>query len=101
MKLLRTFPVLITGIVTTVSLTGASYAQTHLWGDGALPYEGRISEAWYYSPFSSNVAGNTLNAISWDGAAPGTRWHIRGMSIDAAGTQVRAMLAGRPAIGRW
>ena len=96
-KLLRTFPVMILAIVAAVSLTGAAFAQTHPCGDGALPYEGdwsttggtllegRISEAWCYSPFSSGVEDNTLNAMSWDGAALGTQWHIWGMSIDAAG----------------
>jgi len=96
-KLLRMFSVMILAVVTVVSLTGVASAQTHPCGDGALPYEGswtapgggllegRISEAWCYSPFSPGQPGNTLNAESWDGAALGTQWKISGMSIDAAG----------------
>jgi hypothetical protein len=96
-KLLRMFSVMILAVVTAVSLTGIASAQTHPCGDGALPYEGswtapgggllegRISEAWCYSPFSPGQQGNTLNAESWDGAALGTQWKISGMSIDAAG----------------
>lgn len=96
MKLLRMFPMMILAIVMTVSLTGAAFAQTHPCEDG-LPFEGswsttagtllegRISEAWCYSPFFSGVAGNTLNSESWDGGTLGTQWKIWGMSIDAAG----------------
>ena len=97
MKLLRTFPVMMLAIVTAVFMTGAAYAQTHPCGEGALPYEGswtapgggllegRISEAWCYSPFSPGETGNTLNAESWDNATLGTQWKVWGMSIDAAG----------------
>jgi hypothetical protein len=96
-KLLRMFPVMILAIVTAVTLTGAALAQTHPCGEGALPFEGawtapgggllegRISEAWCYSPFSPGQPGNTLNAQSWDGAALGTQWKVWGMSIDATG----------------
>ena len=96
-KLLRTFPMMVLAVVAMVSLTGDAYAQSHPCGDGGLPYEGswtapgggllegRISEAWCYSPFYSGVTGNTLNAESWDGATLGTQWKIWGMSIDAAG----------------
>ena len=96
MKLLRMFPMMILAIVTAVSLTGAAFAQTHPCGDGALPYEGswtttagtllegRISEAWCYSPFSPGQPGNTLNALSINGSL-GSQWRVSGMSIDAAG----------------
>jgi hypothetical protein len=96
-KLLRKFPMMILAIVTTVSLTGAAFAQGHPCGDGALPYEGswstsagtllegRISEAWCYSPFFSGVTGNTLNSASWNETTIGTQWTISGMAIDAAG----------------
>lgn len=97
MKLLRMFPVMILAIVTTVSVTGAAFAQGHPCGDGALPFEGswsttagtllegRISEAWCYSPFSPGIPGNSLNSASWDGATLGTQWTISGMAIDGAG----------------
>ena len=95
-KLLRTFTVMILAIVTAVSLTGTAFAQSHPCGDGALPFEGswtapdggllegRISEAWCYSPFSPGQPGNTLNALSINGSL-GTQWRVSGMSIDAAG----------------
>ncbi len=97
MKLLRTIPAVILAIGVVVCPTGSALAQTHPCGEGALPYEGdwsttdgtilegRISEAWCNSPYSSGQPGNTLNAESWDGAALGTQWKVWGMSIDAAG----------------
>lgn len=50
---------------------------------------GRASEAWCsYPPDGGGTPGNTLNALSWDGAALGTEWHVWGMAVDAAGPQL-------------
>ena len=46
---------------------------------------GRYSEAWC-SGVGPLVAGNTINAMSFDGATLGLEWRMEGMSIDAAGT---------------
>jgi hypothetical protein len=45
---------------------------------------GRVSEAWC-TIMSPGVPGNTENAMSWDGTALGTQWHVWGMAIDAFG----------------
>lgn len=45
---------------------------------------GRASEA-FCSGVGPGVAGNTQNAMSWNGIALGGQWRIWGMAIDAAG----------------
>ncbi len=44
---------------------------------------GRVSEAWCDG--NPSTAGDTQNALSWDGATLGTEWTIWGMSINAGG----------------
>lgn len=53
------------------------------YGGTLLP--GRASEGWCGDPVRPGVPGNTINSMSWNGAALGTQWRAWGMQIDDAG----------------
>jgi hypothetical protein len=94
MKRLYTFPVIVLALVIAAP---AIVSAQHPCGEGAVPYEGfwtttdgsltggRISEAWCGDPEGPGVEGNTLYAMSWDGATLGLLYVFAGMAIDGDG----------------
>jgi hypothetical protein len=97
MKLFKIILLLFPALLLVSVGSGRPLAQEHPCGEDGVPYPGewttvddqvdggRISEAYCNDPFEPGEPGNTLSAMSWDGASLALQWYFWGMSIDAQG----------------
>lgn len=84
---MRLFLTLILVLVPTLALAGAPAAGTYTSQDiGGLMLNGRFSES--FMGGGPGQIGNTINAVSFDGASLGTQWTLGCVSIAAPPTIV-------------